>query len=111
MFTLFFSVQGSLFSFPPDLLACLFIYPWSVGELSVAQLWKYTKEEYVIFQSARTGNKPVLALRSMNTFMMDLQENRNMLKGCVYKNVPGCLEHFIQERRQPWKVSINFVCF
>ena len=41
MFTLFFSVQGSLFSFPPDLLACLFIYPWSVGELSVAQLWNY----------------------------------------------------------------------
>ena len=85
MFTLFFSVQGSLFSFPPDLLACLFIYPWLVGELSVAQLWKYTKEEYVIFQSARTGSFPVLALRSMRSLWWIFRKIETCWRGVFIK--------------------------
>ena len=85
MFTFFFSVQGSLFSFPPDLLACLFIYPWSVGELSVAQLWNCIKEEYVIFQSARTGLFPVLALRSMRSLWWIFRKIETCWRGVFIK--------------------------
>ena len=56
-----------------------------MGELSVAQLWNYTKEDYVIFQSARTGLFPVLALRSMRSLWWNFRKIETCWRGVFIK--------------------------